>query len=307
VLFRSALEAFLGTQFVVQGIRNPNAQAVASLTASWNGLVDGILARLLMSGPLGSVMADSAVYVPDIDRLLTVQTPADLLNSFKSKAPAGDGITVAGYWAAVLPLAREIIQDVGGDPTSTSFTTAVNAALENTGLAPFANLLTNGIIPLDSMPSVLQSAGVFRLTSGNDTLWLGTDRYAVFAGDGNDFLAFTTDSYQPQHLDGGAGNDQIYGTAANDWLDGGAGADTMAGGGGNDTYTVDNAGDVVMESAGGGEDHVRSSITYALGAFVENLLCLAAATLTQPEILWPTRFLAMLDTILLAADSAKIH
>jgi hypothetical protein len=109
----AALEAFLGTQFVVQGIRNPNAQAVASLTASWNGLVDGILARLLMSGPLGSAMADSAVYVPDIDRLLTVQTPADLLNSFKSKAPAGDGITVAGYWAAVLPLAREIIQDVG--------------------------------------------------------------------------------------------------------------------------------------------------------------------------------------------------
>ncbi|NCS04153.1 MAG: hypothetical protein GPJ06_19580, partial [Microcystis aeruginosa G13-11] len=275
----AALEAFLGTQFVVQGIRNPNAQAVASLTASWNGLVDGILARLLMSGPLGSAMADSAVYVPDIDRLLTVQTPADLLNSFKSKAPAGDGITVAGYWAAVLPLAREIIQDVGGDPTSTSFTTAVNAALENTGLAPFANLLTNGIIPLDSMPSVLQSAGVFRLTSGNDTLWLGTDRYAVFAGDGNDFLAFTTDNSQPQHLDGGAGNDQIYGTAANDWLDGGAGADTMAGGGGNDTYTVDDAGDVVMESAGGGEDHVRSSITYTLSSDLEHLTLLGTTAI----------------------------
>ncbi|WP_170915534.1 hypothetical protein RVR34_00125 [Microcystis aeruginosa FBCC-A68] len=275
----AALEAFLGTQFVVQGIRNPNARAVGSLTDSWNGLVDGILARLLMSGPLGSAMADSAVYVPEIDRLMTVQTPADLLNSFKSKAPAGDGITVAGYWAAVLPLAREIIQDVGGDPTSTSFTTAVNAALENTGLAPFADLLTNGIIPLSPIPSVLQSAGVFRLTSGNDTLWLGTDRYAVFAGDGNDFLAFTTDNSQPQHLDGGAGNDQIYGTAANDWLDGGAGADTMAGGGGNDTYTVDDAGDVVMESAGGGEDHVRSSITYTLSSDLEHLTLLGTTAI----------------------------
>jgi Ca2+-binding RTX toxin-like protein len=275
----AALEAFLGTQFVVEGIRNPNAQAVASLTASWNGLVDGILARLLMSGPLGSAMADSAVYVPEIDRLMTVQTPADLLNSFKSKAPAGDGITVAGYWAAVLPLAREIIQDVGGDPTSTSFTTAVNAALENTGLAPFADLLTNGIIPLSPIPSVLQSAGVFRLTSGNDTLWLGTDRYAVFAGDGNDFLAFTTDNSQPQHLDGGAGNDQIYGTAANDWLDGGAGADTMAGAGGDDTYTVDNAGDVITELASGGEDHVRSSITYTLSSNLEHLTLLGTTAI----------------------------
>ncbi len=128
----AALEAFLGTQFVVQGIRNPNAGR-RRLTDSWNGLVDGILARLLMSGPLGSAMADSAVYVPEIDRLMTVQTPADLLNSFKSKAPAGDGITVAGYWAAVLPWARNH-PGRGGDPTSTSFTTAVNAPWKTLGL-----------------------------------------------------------------------------------------------------------------------------------------------------------------------------
>jgi Ca2+-binding RTX toxin-like protein len=62
-----------------------------------------------------------------------------------------------------------------------------------------------------------------------------------------------------------------------DTLDGGAGADTMSGGGGNDMYYVDDAGDVVAESAGGGADVVRSSVTHMLGADVENLLMLGSA------------------------------
>jgi hypothetical protein len=51
-----------------------------------------------------------------------------------------------------------------------------------------------------------------------------------------------------------------------------AGADTMAGGAGNDLYLVDNAGDVITESSGAGTDSVKSSsVTYILGANVENL------------------------------------
>jgi Ca2+-binding RTX toxin-like protein len=275
----AALEAFLGTPFLAQGTSNPNAQAVGSLTASWNSLLDGILARLLMSGPLGSAVADSAVYVPEIDRLLTVQTPADLLNSFKSKAPSGDGIAIAGYWAAVLPLAREIIQDVGGDSGSASFTAAVAAALDNNGLAPFADLLSNGIIALGSMPSVLQNTGVFRLTSANDTIWLGAERHAMFAGDGADFVAVEPTWAQSQLLDGGSGNDQLFGSSSSDWIDGGAGADTLSGGGGNDTYTVDDAGDVVVEATGAGDDHVRSTITYTLANDLEHLTLLGSAAI----------------------------
>lgn len=51
-------------------------------------------------------------------------------------------------------------------------------------------------------------------------------------------------------LDGGAGNDAIYGNDGDDNIDGEAGADSMNGGAGDDTYYVDNAGDVVTDSAG---------------------------------------------------------
>ncbi|MCU0921359.1 MAG: calcium-binding protein, partial [Burkholderiaceae bacterium] len=46
----------------------------------------------------------------------------------------------------------------------------------------------------------------------------------------------------------------ITGNGASNRLNGGVGTDTLVGGGGDDTHVVDNAGDVVDESAGGGFD-----------------------------------------------------
>jgi len=72
-------------------------------------------------------------------------------------------------------------------------------------------------------------------------------------------------------------NNTISGNASANTLDGGAGADAMAGSTGNDTYVVDNAGDTVTEAANAGTDTVKSSLTYTLGANVENLTLTGAA------------------------------
>jgi Ca2+-binding RTX toxin-like protein len=82
-------------------------------------------------------------------------------------------------------------------------------------------------------------------------------------------------------LTGGAGNDRLIGNTAFNILDGGAGLDTLEGGAGSDVFLVDNAGDVVVEAAGGGLDAVQASASYVLGAAVEVeiLTALGAGTL----------------------------
>jgi Ca2+-binding RTX toxin-like protein len=72
-------------------------------------------------------------------------------------------------------------------------------------------------------------------------------------------------------LMGNNANNTLSGGAGNDTLEGGGGDDTMIGGTGDDIYVVDSASDVVKETAGQGSDTVQSSISYSLGADVENV------------------------------------
>ena len=81
-------------------------------------------------------------------------------------------------------------------------------------------------------------------------------------------------------LAGGAGNDTLFGGDGNDLLDGGADADLMQGGAGDDTYVVDNAGDTIVEAAGGGSDTVLASASHVLGANVENLVFTGSGNLS---------------------------
>ncbi|MES2243540.1 MAG: calcium-binding protein [Pseudomonadota bacterium] len=80
-------------------------------------------------------------------------------------------------------------------------------------------------------------------------------------------------------LTGGTGNDTLVGLAGDDRLTGGLGADTMLGGAGDDLYEVDNENDSVIEWADEGADTVEASVTYTLGANVENLILTGTAAI----------------------------
>src|SRR6185437_707240 len=72
-------------------------------------------------------------------------------------------------------------------------------------------------------------------------------------------------------------DNELVGNAGNNTLDGAGGNDLLEGGAGNDTYGVDSAGDIVTEALNGGADTVRASVSYVLGANLENLALIGGA------------------------------
>lgn len=75
---------------------------------------------------------------------------------------------------------------------------------------------------------------------------------------------------------GNATGNTLVGNSGNNRLDGLGGADSMTGGAGDDTFVVNHAGDTVSETTAagtdaGGTDTVESSLTFTLGANLENL------------------------------------
>lgn len=157
-----------------------------------------------------------------------------------------------------------------------------------TGLTSNGTGLTGGTItgllelgasgsPLYTIERVSVSAASFQFALQSSS---GADDRALleraFAGDDAIYLSGGND-----RVYGFTGKDVIYGGGGNDWMDGGAhddylngnaGNDTMIGGTGDDQYVVDSTGDIVTEGADAGTDLVITSITYTLGANVEDLL-----------------------------------
>jgi Ca2+-binding RTX toxin-like protein len=80
-------------------------------------------------------------------------------------------------------------------------------------------------------------------------------------------------------LAGTSSSDTLWGFGGNDTLNGGANKDTMIGGTGNDLYYVDHAGEMIVENPGEGTDTVHASISYTLGANLENLTLTGSANI----------------------------
>lgn len=113
-------------------------------------------------------------------------------------------------------------------------------------------------------------------TDGDDVLYGTGATESIFGLAGNDTIFGQGGA---DVLSGGDGNDALTGSGGQDRLDGGSGDDTMVGGAGGDTYVADSVGDVIIENAGEGTDLVETSITWMLGANLENLTLTGAAAI----------------------------
>jgi len=188
------------------------------------------------------------------------------------------GITAASVDSAGRPFTFSLSYDAEGrfaiDP-STGIVTVANAALIDYETA------TSQFIVIQVSDGTLTKTQSFIISVTNVP---GVTITGTSAGDiidathtvaGNPFPSSEEDT-----INGGGGNDIINALGGNDFINGGTGADTMIGGAGNDTYIVDNTGDVVVENPNEGNDAVQSSISYTLGANLEDLLLLGVKAIS---------------------------
>jgi trimeric autotransporter adhesin len=283
-------------------VGNVNLSNAAGLTI---GAVDGLASSSVIGGD-ARVTATGALTIAAAG----VTTTGQIVLQANDTAAAGDDVTVlpgATLAGSVIGLlagdnvtlqAGSTVQTAGGfiaqvgqgsaDP-GVGATDSLNGTLVAGGISIFGGVDADTLIGTALAESLDGRGGTDLMIGG-----AGNDRYFVDnAGDvviedanqGNDTVFSTAHlalsaNVENLVLQGGAnlqgyGNDlanTITGNSGSNLLDGRGGADSMTGGAGNDTYFVDDAGDVVVESAGQGTDAVFSTAHFALSANVETLV-----------------------------------
>ncbi|WP_310625403.1 tandem-95 repeat protein [Limnohabitans sp.] len=197
-------------------------------------------------------------------------------------------------WNTATISSKATTGDVAGD-ASTAVSLAVGASyIESIATAGdhdwFRLSLTAGVayqfdqIKLNG--SSIDSYLRLRDTSGNQLAYNDDS-----GGNLNSLFTYTPTSTGTYYLDAGGYNNtstgsymlsvvhREQGTSGADSLSGTAGADQFEGGAGDDVYTVNHVGDVVIEGANGGVDKVNASVSYTLGANVENLTLTGSASI----------------------------
>jgi Ca2+-binding RTX toxin-like protein len=191
----------------------------------------------------------------------------------------GDGLDTATYAAspAAVDISLAAGTASGGDADGDvliSIENLTGSAFNDTLEGDGGNNVLVGGSGTDTLSYVNATGGVnvsLALTTAQNTGGAGVDTVSQFENlTGSAFADTLTGSSGANVLTGGAGDDSLVG---------GAGSDTMVGGTGDDTYSVDSTGDVIVENPGEGTDLVLSSVTYTLGANLENLTLTGTAAI----------------------------
>jgi ELWxxDGT repeat protein len=152
---------------------------------------------------------------------------------------------------------------------NTTGTNNVNWAVTGSGSNPanatdfVGGLLPSGVVSF--APG--ETSKVITVNVQGDTTFEPNENFTVTLSNATNGATITTAT-----ATGTINNDDFIGTSGPDTLVGTSGADAMTGLAGNDTYTVNNAGDLVIEALNQGTDTVQASIFYTLPNNVENLL-----------------------------------
>ena len=133
--------------------------------------------------------------------------------------------------------------------------------LVTTGSDTIIELADSGIDQIISTKDYILDFGVENLTLTG----------AAAFGAGNTLANTINGNDNANDLFGDSGNDTILGGIGNDSIDGGFGADSAEGGVGDDVYIVDDAADVVVESADAGTDTVFALVDYTILSNIENI------------------------------------
>ncbi|MBR0670876.1 hypothetical protein [Neoroseomonas soli] len=244
------------------------------------------------AAPQISLGGDWIVFSSSASNLATTDGNGGLPDVFRVSNPLLLDTLQGGTGNDTYVVARNdvIIEQPGAgiDLVQSSIAYALGANLENLQLTGAANLNGWGNVLNNAITG---NAGANRLYGllGNDVLDGGLGNDTLDGGAGNDTLkgGDGVDS-----LNGGDGNDSLLGGAGDDVLNGGLGNDTIdaganggfldmaAGGAGNDTYIIGTGYAVEIFETGlvtNGIDVVRSSVTHALAASVENLVLTGTA------------------------------
>jgi Ca2+-binding RTX toxin-like protein len=195
---------------------------------------------------------------------------------------AGVLITVGGKSGFSQNAGGYAIMGVLGTVTVTFSGGGLLTSVSASVLAPGENVK----LDLMSKDTLRSSVDAVLMSGGRNLILLG----AAMSGQGNEFHNTIIGNQQNNTLYGNAGNDTLQGGVGNDTLSGGAGSDSLVGGvgsdlliggTGNDIYVLNSALDRISETSTlfTEIDTVQSSVTWTLGANLENLILTGAAAI----------------------------